>query len=84
MVIEDRGDMTLEEQIRTVGLKSGARVVGIAAATEEEARGLLARRERKAVAAVRDDHWHVAQDLAAMRDQRVIVYPSQHRRAILS
>jgi epoxyqueuosine reductase QueG len=32
MVLVDRGDMTLEEQIKTVGLKSGARVVGIAAA----------------------------------------------------
>ena len=55
----------------------------IAAATEEEAWGLLARRERKAVAALREDHWHVAQDLPAMPDRPAIVYPSHYRRAIV-
>ena len=55
----------------------------IAAATEEEAWDLLARRERKAVAALRDDHWNVSQDLSAIPDRPAIIYPSYYRRAIL-
>ena len=56
----------------------------IAAASEEEAWALLARRERRDVAALRDDHWNIAQDLAAMPDRPAVVYPSHYRRAILS
>ncbi len=55
----------------------------VAAATEDEAWGLLAMRERKDVAALRDDHWNIAQDLAAMPDRPAVVYPSHYRRAIL-
>ncbi len=56
----------------------------IAAPTEDEAWGLLAMRERKDAAALRDDHWNIAQDLAAMPDRPAVVYPSHYRRAILS
>jgi len=56
----------------------------IAAPTEPEAWALLAGRERKAVAALREDHRHTAQDLAAMPDRPAIIYPSDYRRAILS
>jgi len=55
----------------------------IAAPTEEEAWALLARRERKGVAALKDDHWNVAQDLAAIPERPTVVYPSHYRRAIL-
>ena len=55
----------------------------IAAPTEEEAWALLARRERKGVAVLKDDHWNIAQDLPAMPDRPAIVYPSHYRRAIL-
>jgi hypothetical protein len=56
----------------------------IAAGTEEEAWGLLAVRESKGVTALREDHWHVAQDLTAIPDRPAIIYPSHYRRAILS
>jgi hypothetical protein len=55
----------------------------IAAATEEEAWALLARREGKGVAALKDDYWNIAQDLPAIPDRPTIVYPSHFRRAIL-
>ncbi len=55
----------------------------IAAATEEEAWAFLAVRERKDVAALRNDNWNIAQDLPAMPDRPTIVYPSHYRRAIL-
>ncbi len=56
----------------------------VAAATEEEAWALLAARERKDLVALREDHWNIAQDLAAIPDRPTIVYPSHYRRAILS
>jgi hypothetical protein len=55
----------------------------IAAGSEDEAWRLLAQREGKAAAALRDDHWTVAQDLAAIPDRPAIVYPSHYRRAVL-
>ena len=55
----------------------------IAAPAEEEAWAVLARRERKGVASLKDDHWNIAQDLAAIPDRPTIVYPSHYRRAIL-
>jgi len=55
----------------------------IAAPTEEEAWALLAEREGKAIAALREDHWAIAQDLAAIPHRSTVVYPSHYRRAIL-
>ncbi len=55
----------------------------IATPTEQEAWGLLAGRERKAVAALREDHRHTAQDVAAMPDRPAIVSPGHSRRAIV-
>ena len=57
--------------------------VVIAAGTEHEAWDVLARRERKSVAELRDEHWDVAQDLAAMPERPTIVYPSHYRSAIV-
>jgi hypothetical protein len=55
----------------------------IAAPTEDEAWALLARRERKNVAALKDDQWHIAQDLADIPDRPTIVYPGHYREAIM-
>lgn len=55
----------------------------IAAAAEDEAWTLLAKRERKDIPALQNDHWVIAQDLAAMPDRPTIIYPSHYRRAIL-
>ncbi len=55
----------------------------IAAPTEDEAWALLAKRERKNVAALKDDHWNIAQDLGAIPDRPTVVYPSHYREAIL-
>ena len=55
----------------------------IAASTEDEAWGLLAQREGKTVAALREDHWAAAQDLDGIPHRPTIVYPSHYRRAIL-
>ena len=56
----------------------------IAAPSEDEAWAMLARRERKSVAALQEDHWNIAQDLAAMPSHATIVYPSHYRQGILS
>ena len=53
----------------------------VAAEDEPAAWRVLATRERKDAAALRDEHWHVAQELAAMPARAVIVYPSHYRRA---
>jgi hypothetical protein len=55
----------------------------VAAATEDEAWTVLARRERADVGALRDAGWHVAQELAAIPSRAGIVYPGHYRRAIL-
>jgi hypothetical protein len=55
----------------------------VAAPTEPEAWALLARRERREVAALRELSWNVAQELAAWPARPAVVYPSHYRRAIL-
>ncbi|MBI2493901.1 MAG: hypothetical protein HYV94_17620, partial [Candidatus Rokubacteria bacterium] len=55
----------------------------VAAAGEEEAWALLARRENASADALRDLGWQIAQDLAALPARPAIVYPSHYRRAIL-
>ena len=55
----------------------------IAAPTEQDAWALLAKRERKNIAALKDDHWNIAQDLASIPDRPTIVYPSHYREGIL-
>ena len=55
----------------------------VAAAQEDEAWSLLARREGDAVAALKTLGWQIAQDLAALPARPGIVYPSHYRRAIL-
>lgn len=55
----------------------------IAAPSEDEAWALLADREGRNIAALKDDHWSIGQDLAAIPDRPTIVYPSHYRRAIL-
>jgi hypothetical protein len=56
--------------------------VVIAAPDERAAWEVLATREAKDVAALREEHWHVAQELAALPARPVVVYPSHYRRAI--
>jgi hypothetical protein len=55
----------------------------VAADDEDGAWSVLASREGKAVAALRDDHWQIAQDLAAIPARAGVIYPSHYRRAIL-
>jgi len=55
----------------------------VAAPTEEEAWPVLARREQRDVAALKDLGWQIAQELAALPPRPAIVYPSHYRRAIL-
>ena len=56
----------------------------VAAASEDEAWRLLARRERSERSALEALGWQIAQDLAAMPARPVIVYPSHYRNAILN
>jgi hypothetical protein len=56
--------------------------VVIAAPDERAAWDVLAAREGKDVPALREAHWHVAQELAALPPRPVVVYPSHYRRAI--
>lgn len=55
----------------------------VAARDEMEAWNVLARREGRTAAALREDDWHVAQELAAIPERSAVVYPSHYRKAIL-
>ena len=55
----------------------------VAAPSEDGAWALLAQHERRAVDALRELGWQIAQDLAALPSRATIVYPSHYRRAIL-
>jgi hypothetical protein len=44
---------------------------------------VLARRERRDVAALKDLAWQIAQELSAIPRAPTIVYPSHYRQAIL-
>lgn len=52
----------------------------IAAPDEAEAWRVLAAREKQPVEALRDAHWQVAQELAAIPARPAVVYPSHYRR----
>lgn len=54
-----------------------------AAPGEDEAWALLARREGRAVEALKEIGWQIAQDLAAVPTRAAIVYPGHYRRAVL-
>ena len=56
--------------------------VVIAAPDERAAWEVLAAREAKDVPALREEHWQVAQELAALPAGAAVVYPSHYRRAI--
>lgn len=56
----------------------------MAATGEEEAWGLLGRREHKDLTGPRDDHWRIAQDLPAIPDRPGIVCPSHSPQAVLT
>jgi hypothetical protein len=55
----------------------------VAAPSEPEAWTLLARREGKDAAALKELGWAIAQELAAIPAHPSIVYPSHYRRAVL-
>lgn len=55
----------------------------VAAPSEDEAWRVLARRERREVAALKDLAWQIAQELSALPGSSTIVYPSHYRQAIL-
>lgn len=55
----------------------------IAAADENEAWMVLARREGQSVEWLRGADWQVAQELSALPVRAAVVYPGHYRRAIL-
>jgi hypothetical protein len=55
----------------------------VAAANEAAAWTLLARREGRSEAGLRDDDWQIAQELAAIPARPGIVYPSHYRGAVI-
>jgi hypothetical protein len=55
----------------------------IAAETEVDAWGELARRERAPAEALRETGWQVAQELDRMPPRATVVYPGYYRRAIV-
>ncbi len=56
--------------------------VVIVAPDEPAAWGMLATREGKDVTALHDEHWHVAQELAAIPTRASVIYPAHYRQAI--
>ncbi len=52
----------------------------IAAPDEAEAWRVLGTREKQTVEALREAHWQIAQELAAIPERASIVYPSHYRR----
>jgi hypothetical protein len=55
----------------------------VAAADEAAAWTLLAQREGRSEAGLRDDEWQVAQELTAIPGRPGIVYPSHYRKAVV-
>jgi hypothetical protein len=55
----------------------------IAASDEAEAWATLARREGCAEAALRDDDWMIAQELASIPPLPAVVYPAHYRTVVV-
>ena len=56
--------------------------VVVAAQDEADAWRVLASREGRSEAILKQDDWHIAQELAAIPGRPSVVYPSYYRRAI--